>query len=338
MQPGAPAARYRRQHKESPSFMPAVSLSGETPLFVVFNAASGSGDAKLAHQQMREVLTAAKQPHEFLLIESSRQIAQLAQRAVEQAQRRNGAVVAAGGDGTINAVALAAHPAGLPFGIVPQGTFNYTGRAQGIPLDTVQATRALLNGRTRPMQVGYVNDRIFLVNASLGLYPELLQDREQDKARYGRKRVVALWSGLVSLSHQHRQLTLEIEHDREREVVRTPSLFVGNNPLQLENVGAFEADAIAKHRLAAVIVKPVGTLQLLGLALHGALGRLGEADSVREFAFRRMTVRPRTRSAQRPVKVALDGEILMMAPPLEFFVAPEPLWLITAVANAADSQ
>ena len=48
------------------------------------------------------------------------------------------------------------------------------------------------------MQVGLVNDRVFLVNASLGLYAKLLEDREAFKAQYGRHRWVAFWSGLLT--------------------------------------------------------------------------------------------------------------------------------------------
>jgi diacylglycerol kinase family enzyme len=55
--------------------------------------------------------------------------------------------------------------------VLPQGTFNYFSRTHGIPLDTTDATRALLAGMIRPVQVGLLNDRVFLVNASLGLYP-----------------------------------------------------------------------------------------------------------------------------------------------------------------------
>jgi hypothetical protein len=91
-------------------------------------------------------------------------------------------VVAAGGDGTINTVAHEAVRQGCLFGVLPQGTFNYFGRTHGIPEDLAEAVRALLRARVTPVQVGMVNDRIFLVNASVGLYPQLLEAREHDKA------------------------------------------------------------------------------------------------------------------------------------------------------------
>lgn len=316
---------------------PAVNdlLTAETPLFIVFNTASGSRDAERSRRTMQDILTAEGRTHTFLPVDDPRRLREIARHAASAAAQRQGAIVVAGGDGTINCVAAAALETGRPFGIVPQGTFNWSSRAHGIPLDTAEATRALLHARLEPMQVGVINDRIFLVNASLGLYPQLLQEREVYKRRYGRRRSVALWAGLGTLLRAHRRLTLEIEHDREREVVQTPTLFVGNNALQLEQVGLPPRDGSEALRLSAVLLKPTGTLSLLRLALRGTLGRLGEDDHVRDFRFASMTVRPRRGFGLAPLKVATDGEIHWMRPPLRFSVAPQPLLLMVPARGLA---
>jgi len=297
------------------------------------NARSGSGDAQEARDTMRSILESAGQAHEFMVSERPQDIPALARRAAQAARERAGAVIAAGGDGTINAVAQAVLDLELPFGIVPQGTFNYSSRAQSIPLEIEPATRVLLDAQLKPIQVGVINDRIFLVNASVGLYPSLLEDREQYKQQFGRNRAVALWAGLRSLMQEHRQLSLEIEHDDERELVRTPTLFVGNNSLQLEQLGLPEANDVQHCRLAAVIVRAHKPASLLWLAARGALGQLSEASNVRDFAFRRMTVNPWLRYGRRGVKVAIDGEVLKLRPPLHFSVSPHPLWLLTPAAQ-----
>jgi len=314
--------------------MPAQDTSSPRPrtelapaLHIVLNAASGSGDAKEALRIIEDILAASGRRFQLLPVEDPKRIGVIVQRAVESAIRDQGAIVAAGGDGTINAVARAALPTGRPFGIIPQGTFNYSSRAHGIPLDPAAATRALLTARIEPIQVGMVNDRIFLVNASLGMYPELLEDRERYKQRFGRRRIVAIYSGLVTLLRTHRQLVLEIECDQERELVRTPTLFVGNNPLQLEQFGLPEAEDVQRRRLAAVIVKPVSSMTMLWLALRGALGQLGEEERVRNFAFRRLVVRRAHGYGARQIKVATD-EICRLSLPLEFKVAPQPLLLM----------
>lgn len=303
-------------------------LASDAPFHIVSNAGSGSKDAHEARGQIEAVLAAAGRRHEFILIEDPSKLASVAKRAVDAAVKSGGAVVVAGGDGTINSVVQAVLPTRRPFGIIPQGTFNYSSRAHGIPLDTTEATRSLLTAHIKPVQVGLANERAFLVNASLGLYPELLQDREQYKRQYGRHRTVAMWSGLMTLMREHRQLVVEIEHDKGRERVRTPSIFIGNNALQLEQVGLEEAEAVKRWRLAAVIVQPVGTSELIGLALRGLLGRLGEDERVRDFAFQSMTVRPLSGVSRRGIKIAVDGEIFWDPPPITFRVAPQPLMLM----------
>lgn len=304
-----------------------------TPLFIVMNSRSGSGDADETRQKIHAILESAGQAHEFVLIEQPGDVAKQAQRAAQTARERSGAVIAVGGDGTINACAQAALPFDLPFGIVPQGTFNYSGRAHEIPLDAEEATRSLLDATVKPVQVGAVNDRIFLVNASLGLYPKLFERREEAKEQYGRHRAVALLAGLRGLFEEHRQLSLEIEYDEQRELVRTPTLFIGNNPLQLERVGLPEAEDVQQWRLAAVIVRAHTPGALLWLALRGALGQLADAKNVRNFAFRKMVVNPWLRYGRRDIKVALDGEILRLRPPLRFSIAPQPLWLLAPAAK-----
>lgn len=297
-------------------------------LHIICNAGSGSSDAREARQEIEAVLAAGRRQHDFILVDDPKRLPEMARQAADAAVRDNGAVVVAGGDGTINTVVQAVLPTGRPFGIVPQGTFNYSPRAHGIPLDTTAAAKALLTARLKPVQVGLVNERVFLVNASLGLYPELLQDREESKRELGRTRSVAMWAGLRTLMREHRVLRVEIEHDTGREVIQTPSIFVGNNPLQLEQVGLAEAADVQQRKLAAVIVKPVGRFRLVALALRGMLGQLGEAESVLDFAFRSMTVRPLSGAARRGIKVAVDGEVFWSQPPLQFSVAPQPLMLM----------
>src|SRR5688500_9721645 len=147
-------------------------LAPDTPFHIVSNAGSGSKDAHQAREQIETILSAAGRTHEFILIENPDQLQQVAKKAVAAAERSGGAVVVAGGDGTINSVVQAVLPTRRPFGIIPQGTFNYSSRAHGIPLDTAEATRSLLSAVIKPVQVGMVNERAFLVNASVGLYPE----------------------------------------------------------------------------------------------------------------------------------------------------------------------
>lgn len=301
----------------------------ELPFSIVFNATSGSGDVAQRHQAIGDVLRAAGRKHTFFPVRHARQLQAVARRAVDWALRESGAVVVAGGDGTINTVVQLVLGTGLPFGIIPQGTFNYSGRAHYLPLDGAEATRVLLRGHCEPLQVGLVNGRAFLVNASLGLYPRLLQEREAYKRQLGRYRAVAWLSAFSTVLRNNGRLTLELEHGGRTERVRTPSLFVGNNALQLKQAGLPEAQAIGAQRLVGVVVQTSGVWGLVSLMVRGAMSGLGAGDEVRSFDFERLTVRPAIRGVLR-LKVALDGEMFWMRPPVVFTVAPEPLQLLSA--------
>lgn len=308
----------------------AHSLTGQEPLFIVLNTGSGRGDAQILQDTIRRMLDEAARRYELMPVQDPSRLTATAEDAVRRAQAQQGVVIAAGGDGTLNAVASVVLGKGVPFGILPQGTFNYFGRSYGISQDTEVALRGFLQGQPRPVQVGMLNGRLFLVNASLGLYPQLLEDREAYKQKYGRSRLVALWSGLVTLLRAPRQLSLLLDHGGQARNLRSPTLVVGNNKLQLEHIG-IESAELDQNRLIAMAARPVGTLALYGLLLRGLFSRLGEAEHVVSFAFDRLTVAVRGR---RRVKVAMDGEISWMDTPLEFKVADERLPLVVP----ADSQ
>ncbi|HCN71435.1 MAG TPA: diacylglycerol kinase [Pusillimonas sp.] len=314
--------------------MQSTSSKREPSLFFVINGGSGRQNAVAARQAIDAAMAAAGRKHRIFVIENADSMKAIVQQAIEAAGQENGAVVAVGGDGTINFVASAVLESRCLFGAIPQGTFNYFGRTHRIPEEITAALDDLLSGEPVPVQVGLVNDRLFLVNASVGLYPELLEDREAFKQRYGRSRLVALWSAIVTAFRHHRYLDMVLEQGGKRVQFRATTLFIGNNRLQLEQVGMPQAESTKQGHLAAIAVKPVGTLAMLWLAARGALGRLADADNVMGFSFRSLAVAPlglwrgRKSGLKRRIKVAIDGEIAWLSAPLAFRVAPEPLLLI----------
>lgn len=307
------------------------------PLFIVVNAGSGRDAAGAKIALIERGLGDASRRFEILVAKKGRDVPPTAERALQRALADRGTLVVAGGDGTINAVAQLAVRHQLPFGIIPEGTFNYLSRTHGIPQDPDAAIATLLNGVVHPVQVGLINDRFFFVNASVGLYPQLLEDREAYKRRYGRSRLVAVWSALVTLMHQTRQLEVDLDADGVGRLLRTPTLFVGNNRLQMDQVGIDEGRALESGRLVAVTAQPLGIGSSLRLMLRGALGRLGTAPEVSSFSFRTLTVQIGRRRRRRRVKVATDGEIQFLQTPLIFRPSPLPLQLIVP-ARTVDSE
>jgi diacylglycerol kinase family enzyme len=312
------------------------TVDPHAPFLIVMNAASGGDDTAEVRATVESTLRNAGREARTVLVARPAALAQVARETVAEARRTGGIVVVAGGDGTINAVANAVYGSGCTFGVIPQGTFNFFCRTHAIPEDPAAAAAALLTSRAHPVQAGLVNDRLFVVNASLGLYPELLQDREAFKSELGRRRWVGIAAALNTLLRHRGELRLSVEHRGETRPVRTRTLFVGNNELQLATVGIREAPLLEAGLLVGLMLRPVSTATLLLLFLRGALGALGDAEQVISFAFTRLAVRPRRGSGA--LKVATDGEVFMLDPPIEFRVAPEPLYLIKPEPRAANGD
>ena len=318
--------------------MSAPRLDPAAALLFVINAGAGALDVDAKRAVIQSALAAQGRKGELLTCEPA-DLARVATEAAATAVARGTAVVAVGGDGSLSTVAQAAHAAGCPMGVIPYGTFNYFARTHGIPTEPAAAAHHLMDARPTPVQVGAINDRVFLVNASLGKYPELLQDREAWKARFGRSRWVAFVAACATLLRAQRRLRLHIETASAVRDVQTLTLFVGNNRLQLQQFGAEPEDTVAgtpgDGSLAALMLRPIGTLSMLGLMAHGAMGRLGETAGVESFEFKHMVVRPRLAPGHIEVMVAFDGEVARMRAPIDIRVLDKPLYLLQTSGAAA---
>lgn len=329
------AAASVSERVPEPTREAAAQADAGGPIVIVANSASGSARAYEALREANKVLFAALRPVTPLLAAFGGDVPELAERAARMAADQHGVVVAAGGDGTVAAVATAllalADERGQPpppLGVLPLGTFNYFARAHDLPADPAEAARVWLGGATRDVQTGVVNGHAFLVHAALGLYARMLEDRETFKRLYGRRRIVAAWAGLTTLLRRHAALELLTQIEGEQRTIAATTLFVGNNRLQLEQLGLPQAAAVEHGELAMLWLRPTTPWQRLLIALRGAAGDIAGAKAVDAGSFRRMTVQPRRRRAQRPIKVALDGEISRLVPPLHFEVAHWPLALL----------
>lgn len=312
--------------KSSNSFNPS------SPLQFVINGKAGSSDSDATQATIESELAAAGRTGRIWFAGPG-ELERVARDATAQAQSENSAVVAVGGDGTINTVAQVAHAAGGTMGVIPEGTFNFFAREHGAPTEVVEAVRWLLAGRPAPTQAAAINDRLFLVNASLGVYPELLQDRERWQARFGRSRAISLGAAIATLLRAQAPLRLRVAWEQKQRELHTLTLFVGNNRLQLEKLGLVDGaapeDGETSH-LTAVILKPIGAVAMVGLMLRGAMGQLGSAGGVEHFPSQELVIQPASAFRRRTVKVAFDGEVAFMRSPIVIRVLPTPLWLLKA--------
>jgi diacylglycerol kinase family enzyme len=300
------------KEKES-TIMPAV-----TPIaHVIINRDSGAADKAALTRAIETAFTAHGWQVEFVLVGRD----DLQSRTKETVAQAPGAIVVAGGDGTINAVATACVEVNRPLGILPAGTFNYVARNLRVPTEMSQAVAVIVNGQVRPLDVGEINGRLFLHNAGFGLYTRMLERRERDVRRFGRSRMIAFLSGIRCLLSSHPLYAVELVADGQTERRLTTTLFFGCNALQLEEVSVAAADCLRQQKLAVLSLKLRSRWEVTVAACAALIGRLDKVKTTEAFCASTLCVQTR----RRTLKVVMDGELILLRPPLAVTFRPAAL-------------
>ena len=245
-----------------------------------------------------------------------------------------GTLVAAGGDGTISAVASVAHERDLTLGAVPMGTFNYFARGLDLPEEPQAALDLIAGGAARDVPVGEVNGSLFLNNASLGLYPAILARREGTYDRWGRSRVAAHWSVLSTVMRFQDPLHLHVTVDGRALDRRTPLAFVARSAHQLELFGLDGADDVRAGRFAVFLAPDAGRAGLARFALRLAAHSM---ERGRDFDYvTGTTIDMETDAPSR--LVARDGERERMEGPFRFRMSDRKLRVIAPGTDEAPAH
>jgi diacylglycerol kinase family enzyme len=288
------------------------------PVTVIVNGGAGHGHDDRAADELRNKLDAAGLDAELVLAKDGEAMISTARRALEKGAQL---VAAGGGDGTINAVGSVMVGSGVPFGVLPLGTLNHFAKDLRIPLELIDAVRNLAEGVPRQVDVGEVNGRIFLNNSSLGLYPDIVRDREQQQRRLGRgKWPAAMWATLAAL-RRYPFLSMRLTVKGQTLARRSPFVFIGNNRYKMEGLSIGERDCLDDGLLSLYVAQHPTRLGLLRFAFDALRGKLGserDFDVLEAAAFEIET-------HHRRLHVATDGEVTMMDAPLRYRVRPGAL-------------
>src|SRR5215210_424096 len=155
---------------------------------IVLNPASGVAPRAHARQEVEALCRDAGLDARIHEPADPRELSVAAQQAL---QAHAEAVVAAGGDGTVSAVASVLAGTSTPLGVLPLGTLNHFAKDLGIPMDLEKAVRTVAARNSRHVDVACVNDRVFINNSSIGVYPSVVASRERLRQQ-GRSKWVAL--------------------------------------------------------------------------------------------------------------------------------------------------
>jgi YegS/Rv2252/BmrU family lipid kinase len=287
---------------------------------VIINNSSGLRREEGVEQKLMAEFAAANVEAHIALADSGDELLALAREAARGPAK---VIVAGGGDGTINTVAALAVEHNKVLGVLPFGTMNHFAKDLQIPLDLEGAVRTIAAGRELKVDVGEVNEKIFINNSSLGLYPIIVREREKQQRLGWSKGPAYIWAALATL-RRYPFLDIRLGVDGQELKRRTPFVFIGNNEYQMETFNIGSRACLDKGELSLYIANRMGRLGLIRLALHALIGELHQEKDFLALCTKEIWIGTK----HKHLRVALDGEVALLHPPLHYRVRPQALRIL----------
>jgi len=222
------------------------------------------------------------------------------------------AVVAGGGDGTVNTIASLLAGGPMPLGVLPLGTLNHFAKALQIPMDVDKAVDVIVKQHVARVDVGRVSDRIFVNNCSIGIYPNIVERRERLRAQ-GIAKWPAFFRAVVEVLRREEEVLVRLEAEGRQIVSRTPFVFVGNNEYEVEGIHLGARTELDAGRLFAYLAPRVHTRDLPKLLAEALLGHAKDNGRLKVVPATELWIET---LSMREIKIACDGELLKLKPPL----------------------
>jgi diacylglycerol kinase family enzyme len=240
------------------------------------------------------------------------------------AKRGDELLVVGGGDGSISAAASALAGSKTALGILPLGTLNHFARDLGLPTDIGEAAQLIARKPLRRVDVAEMNDRIFINNSAIGLYPLMVIDRDEQRKRLGRsKRLAMIVASIRTLARfNHQRLILTVNEEKER--VDTPLLFVGNNDYRIDLGAPGQRESLDDGELSVFVMRKKTRRGLIAASVRALLDRARDDDMEKIEGVQRL----RVASHRSMLAVSLDGEIVHAPPPLDYKIRQQALRVI----------
>ncbi len=233
-------------------------------------------------------------------------------------------LVIGGGDGTVSIGAKHVADTDIPMLVLALGTKNNFVRDAGIPKDPVSAIHLLDQMRIRKIDVGEVNGHIFVNNATLGLYSNIVREREDKTDKHGWSKWRAKIAAVIIVMRHLPLMRMTVESKEIRIKLFTPFLFVGNNEYENINNTDVNRPSLDKGRLWLCMSKSSRFWALFKMAWQLSFNSIKETDNLDIRLLTSVQVKPRKRN----VTVAVDGENNIFKTPLRFRIRDKCLRII----------
>jgi YegS/Rv2252/BmrU family lipid kinase len=294
---------------------------GRVKIEVIINTSSGAGHHKDVQDRVAQAFEAHGVDARISLARTGAAIVKLAERAVRTDVE---AIVAGGGDGTISSVAAVVIDSDKALGVLPFGTMNHFAKDLQIPLELEEAVETIVAGHETSVDVGEVNGRTFINNSSLGLYPSIVRERQRQQRLGWGKWPAHVWAAFAVL-RRYPFLNIRVSIDEEELKSHTPFVFIGNNEYEMEMFHIGSRACLDKGQLSLYMSNRTGRWGLIRLALRAFLRGLHQEKDFLALCTKEIWIDTR----RERLRVALDGEVTMIEPPLHYRVRPRELRVLT---------
>jgi diacylglycerol kinase family enzyme len=230
-------------------------------------------------------------------------------------------VIVGGGDGTLSAAAAVLAGRRTALGILPLGTRNHLARQLGLPLDLPGAAAVAVGGQRRRIDLGSAGARVFVNNASFGIYTRFVRTRDTMRGPKWLDTLPATIHVLKRMKAQ--QFPLRI--NGLAKTLATPLLFIGNNEYAIDGRHLGERASLTDGELSVYAVAAQRPWSLLAFAARAIVGLARPERDFKLYASAREIVI----DGEGAIEGAFDGELEMLQLPLVIRTLPGALGVVT---------
>lgn len=243
-------------------------------------------------------------------------------------------IIVVGGDGTVRSVAEVLAGGTKPLGVLPAGTLNHFARDLGMPADLDEAIQKLVTAQIDRVDVGEVNGRVFVNNSSVGIYSQMVLQRDALRPASRRHRFVAMLRASWRVLRRFPRFTATIQLDSGEPEARTvPLILISNNPYETGWPKLGRRSDLNQGRLGVYVVRCATRGQLVWCAFQAIRNRLDQIAALESLLASAVAIE----TERRTVLVSLDGEVMQFRPPLRYRSRARDLLVLRPQAVRSDA-
>lgn len=300
--------------------------------YVILNANAGTASATGV---TAEALDEMFETNGLSAVVDARNDVDLAERIADAMASDASTIVAAGGDGTITALAAALVGTNKHLAILPLGTVNALAKDLSVPLDLQSAVAALATGLSHRIDVGEVNGRVFLHKVVVGFIPGVAAGRERIRGRQDASAKIGFLRYFFRRLARSKRIAVVIEpNEGARRVERVQALAVASNSYD-EGLGQFfSRQSLDQGTLTLYVLRHFTLRDFIRLTTGMLLGHWRDDEALSVESVKGVTIDMR----KDLLRVMFDGEVEILRTPLEFTIRPKALSVIVPATVAAPAE